>query len=127
MQVTVDYILKAHEEGDMEKVARLSQLQEGAALCSDYCGRTILHRAVLAGNTQTVKRVLELEPKLLNVQDNVSFTWSLACVCVWGGGYCTWDIRDYGKLLGLSESTQWLIQDFQRGGGGGLPTLYGGH
>ena len=71
LQVTVDYILKSNDEGDMEKVARLIQLEDGVSICQDYCGKTILHRSVMAGNIENVKRIVVLDSKLLDVRDNV--------------------------------------------------------
>ena len=63
--------MKAHDEGDVQKVARLIQLEDGVSVCQDHCGRTILHRSVLNGDVHNVQRIIELDSKLLNVQDNV--------------------------------------------------------
>ena len=78
----MDYILKSNDEGDMEKVARLIQLEDGVAVCQDYCGKTIVHRSVMVGNMENVKRIVGLDSRLLDLQDNVRKNINLQLVTV---------------------------------------------
>ncbi|VDM69661.1 unnamed protein product, partial [Strongylus vulgaris] len=84
-QSKIDAIHKAVEEGDVRRVKSLIDRQQLALARDTYgnddvinkclkVGMTPLHKALLHGQTNTVRHLLAKYPQCVNATDHVSFT-----------------------------------------------------
>ena len=62
---------KAAEHGDLETLKRLLTQIEQIATSQNYCGQTLLHRAVLNRSNDVIKWVGTKFPYLVDLPDNV--------------------------------------------------------